>query len=394
MITVVNKPPLVSLANNPGIIELSTDITGFINPRLLFDVSFLSIIGADILYPAGSEVVSCDIQEYLSAVFAAQESTSGIFTLPEYLQPWTEVNGICKKYQVYIRERSDDGPNNVDLVISDRYVLPGFIPAWKNQKFYNAYTTFWNWINAEKPFLTFAPQTMPTTIAQIQKLYWLCHYTPVAGHEPTLKIDLHFSDGTSGSWTKTNFTGTLKRFSVYQFHTGYTALDIQTKVDADFTGKEVTSYQVTVMDDIAAVSETRTFVLNTFEHEAEHQIAFRNSIGLFDTIMLTGESSIEREHTPEVVRVLNPGKRFATKRSIKSETTETVKASTGWLSSERRLYLAELLGSTEAYEIVGDRLHPIVFTKQAMVASIDNEELNAVNIEYQRVESYFVESGT
>jgi hypothetical protein len=396
MITVVNKPPLVSLARNPGILELSTNITGFINPRLLVDVSFTDIAnsgGSDILYPESTEVMSCDISEYLNSVFFAQESPSTLFTLPEYLQPWTEVVGLCKQYRIYIRERSDDGPNDVDLEIAERYVLPGFVPAWKAYAFYATATSFWNWINGLKPFLTFAPKIVPTTPAQIQKLYWLCHYVPASGHVPTLKIKLLFTDGTTGEWIKENFSGTLKRFSVYQFHTGYTALAIQNKVDTDFTGKVVAAYEVNVMDDVSVMSEVRTYVLNQYDYEAEHQLAFRNSLGTFDTIMLTGEASLEREHTPEIVRVLNPVKGLARRRTIKSDVVETVKASTGWLNNDRRLYLSELLTSREVYEIVGGKLLPVVISKQTMVAARDNEELQAVVIEYQRVGSYYVESG-
>lgn len=395
MITVVKKPPVMCLADNPGIVELSTNISGYINPRLLVDVGFIGIAGSggsDILFPLGTEVVSCDIREYLRSVFYAQQSPAAIFTLPEFGKNWEEVTGHTKKYQIYIRERSNDGPNDVDFNIADRWAMPGKIPAWKNQSFYQGvYSSFWSWILGRKPFLTFAPKTIPTTATQIQKLYWLCYYVPTAGHAIKLRIKLYFTDGTTGEYEKENFSGTLTQYSVYQFHVGYTALDIQYKVNTDFDGKEVVAYDITAVDGDLTVSETRTYVLNTFEHEAERQLAFRNSLGVFDTIMLTGETFLEREHTPEVVRVLNPAKSLPMKRTLRSEVSETIKASTGWLSTERRLYLAELLGSTEVYEIVGVKLYPVVMTKQTMVAARDNEELQAVNIEYQYVESYFVE---
>lgn len=393
MITLIDKPPKVCLSENPAIVKMSSDISGYINQRLIVDFAFPGIAYAtasDRLYVSSNEVVQIDISEYLRSVYFAQRNPSVIFTIPEYGKPWAEVPDICKKYSVFIRERSDDGPANVDLNIEDRWVLPGKIPVWMNQEFYSKASSFWNWINGTKPFLTFAPSLLPTTKAQVQKLYWLCFYVPFSGNLPELKINLHFSDGTTAEYNKSGLTGTLKQFSVYQFFTGYTALDIQTKVDADYPGKEVIAYDITVMD-ISAVSKTQSYYLNTFEHEAEHQLAFKNSFGVFDTIMLTGEASMEREYSSEMVKVHNPTRGMPLQRNIRSEVTEKVKASTGWLSSERRLYLAELLNSSEVYEIVGNKLFPVAMLKQTVGASRDNEELQAETIEYQRVQSYFTE---
>lgn len=382
---------------NPAILELSTDISGFVNPRLLVDVAFPGIAfsgGSDILYPRTNEVVYCNINEYLASAYADIESLSKTFTFPDYLKDWTEVEGFCKKYEIHIRERSDDGPNDVDLNITNRYVLPGVIPSWKKDLFYSQYASFWDWLNTKKtPFLTFAPKSLPTTQVQTQKLYWLCNYVPEAGHTIDIKIKLYFEDGSTGEFWKSAFKGILKQFSVYQFHVGYIALGIENKVSTDFAGKIVDAYDVTAFDNLNAVSETRTYVLNKFEHVAEHELVFRNSPGVFDTIMLTGEASLEREHIPEIVRVHNPAINNPLQRIIRSDVKETVKASTGWLDNERRLYLAELLGSPEVYEIIRGKLYPVMMTKQTMIAARDNEELQAVNIDYEMVESFYVESG-
>ena len=154
MITVTKKPPILSLVMNPAILELSTDISGFVNPRLLVDVAFPGIAfsgGSDILYPRTNEVVYCNINEYLASAYADIESLSKTFTFPDYLKDWTEVEGFCKKYEIHIRERSDDGPNDVDLNITNRYVLPGVIPSWKKDLFYSQYASFWDWLNTKKP---------------------------------------------------------------------------------------------------------------------------------------------------------------------------------------------------------------------------------------------------
>ena len=94
------------------------------------------------------------------------------------------------------------------------------------------------------------------------------------------------------------------------------------------------------------------------------------------------------EHIPEIVRVHNPAINNPLQRIIRSDVKETVKASTGWLDNERRLYLAELLGSPEVYEIIRGKLYPVMMTKQTMIAARDNEELQAVNIDYEMVESF------
>ena len=95
---------------------------------------------------------------------------------------------------------------------------------------------------------------------------------------------------------------------------------------------------------------------------------------------------MEREYSSEMVKVHNPTRGMPLQRNIRSEVTEKVKASTGWLSSERRLYLAELLNAINCW-----KLFPVAMLKQTVGASRDNEELQAETIEYQRVQSYFTE---
>jgi len=394
MVTLQNKPPKVILSENPAVLRMTSNLTEVENHHITVEVSWASggLIGTDVLYPADGESVETNISEYLQSGFSRLAPTAH-FTLPDSSATWSAVPDLIKKYTVYINDGSGDPPTYQSVILTNRFVLPGRIPLWIKNKFYSQYESVWNWIYGNNPFLTFAPKTRFTKPSQIQKLYWQYNYVPEVGWTLSLRINLRFSDGTSATWIKENFYGPLTQYSIYQFHVGYNSLGIPAKVAADYPGKEVVSYSITVMRDVWPVSEVREYILNYKPTLGSRELAFRNSLGTFDTILLKGISSMDMDFTPENVNVHGTSSGKALTRTLRTEVSATVKASTGLITAEEQLYIAELLDSREVYEIVNNKLYPVVITTQSKQLSRDRADLRAVTIEFEPVSNYFEENG-
>jgi hypothetical protein len=395
-ITINNRPPVVCLSDQPAILAITTSLTGVENLHVIVEPKYFNRgtpIGSDFLYPPPAGSAETDLSEYLREVFQQATAWTDRFTLPDNAFTGRLVENHAMRYSIKIKEGSGFPASYTETDITNRYVVPGRIPDWYRNKFYSTWYSFWSWILAVKPFLTLAPLSLKTTRSQIRHLYWLCWYAPDEGHTLSLKVNLRFTDNTNADWIKSELIAEPEHYGVYEFPAGYNSLGITAKLKADYPDKEVESWAVTVMDGSTAVSETREFVLDNLSHEAERELVFANSVGGYDTIMLTGEGELSREHEPEPVNVLNAGFELPTKRNFRSTVKEIVKANTGWLTTELRSYISELLISREVYEISGNELLPVNILKQSIVAAKDNDTLQALQIEYEPVTNYYYENG-
>jgi len=398
MITVINLPPVVCLSDSPAILEVETDIDSGDNLHVVVEPKYWNrgeAIGSDVLYPPFEGRASCDLSEYLRSVFGEQVAVSEWFMFPDNGVS-RMVENLSMRYSIKIKEGLGFPATYDDTDIEDRFVVPGRIPKWMRNKFYGTHYSYWDWIQAVHPFLTLQPDNQKTTIAQTRKLYWMMWYDPTTQHKLKIKVHLEFTDGTNGSWLKSTVgEKDWSQYAIYEIPAGYTSLGIAAIVAADYSGKTVASYSITMTADTdAAVSETRTFIVDRNQHEAEREFVFRNSVGGYDLIMLTGTLEAQRDHTNETVNVNNAAHGLPMKRTVLSDFTETIKVNTGWLTPAESLYMSELLESPDIYEITANGLMPVVIAKQSMIPEKDNDTLISLQIEFERVVNYYYESGT
>jgi hypothetical protein len=398
MITVINLPPVVCLSENPAILGIETNLDEVENLHVLVEPKYWNRdapIGTDVLYPPFEGQAETDLSEYLRSVFGEQVPVSDRFSYPElYIARLLESHSM--RYSIKIKEGSGFPATYDDTDIEDRFVVPGQIPKWIRNSFYSTHFSYWDWIVAVHPFLTLAPDNAKVTRAQTRKLYWMMWYDPITQGKLKLSIHLEFTDGTDGNWIRSTVPEKdWYQYAIYEFAAGYTALGIAAHIAAEFPGKTVMSYSLTVTaDENEPVSETRTFIIDNNQHEAEREFAFRNSVGGYDTIMLTGTGEAQRDHDNESVNVNNAAHGLAMKRTIFTDVNEKLKVNSGWLSAAERLYISELINSPEVYEITTLGLMPVVITKQSMVPEKDNDTLISLQIEFERVNNYYYESGT
>ena len=70
-----------------------------------------------------------------------------------------------------------------------------------------------------------------------------------------------------------------------------------------------------------------------------------------------------------------------------------VKVNTGFLTAAQMQWLSDLLDSTEAYELIHDNLHPIVFRDIILPVVHDGEFQYSADLEYEYAYNEVIEQG-
>lgn len=387
MITVTRKPPLVALCDNVMFFEFTTNLPeGTENVYFLIQPWYAinnEVLGTDILFPAVPGSAVTDLQEYLrNGLFALKQ-----FVFPEQGHvPWNLRPALSKQYKLKIQEiYIENGQEMITTTwLEQRIVLRGKIPDWKKQAFYARYTSFLEWQNSSHSFLTFSPKTLITSPTQIQKLGLLVYWNCQTDEKLNLKVDVVFTDSTQDSFTTSQQSAVLARFSVVEFAVGYSILNLPDWSATNHPGKTIAQYSVTAMSGSTAVSETRTYLLDYRLHIGSHQFIFANSVGYYDTFLATGETELNSSFEYDNVNDCNLDLYASPEKfqfHVTSEHIHTCRS--GFISAEMALYMAEFFESFERYEVIGSSLVPVVLFKNKILRARDNEHMFFIEFEYQ-----------
>lgn len=398
MITVTKKPPVIALCDNTMLFELTTDlISGTEDVFILLEPWYSAtgqVLGSEVLYPEVPGAAECNLSEYLrSGMFALKQ-----FVFPEQGNiPWNAHAGLIKEYKLKIQECYTDG--NGDPVVTtswleNRYVVRGKIPKWKWAAFYGQYTSFLDWISTAKAFLTFAPATQRTAVEQVQKLYLPVWWATQSGEKLNLKVDVTFTDGTTGTFTTAQETAELQRYTIIEFGVGYTLLNLPNWANSNHPGKTIYSYSVTAMAGSTARSETRTYIVERNPRIGERQFIFANSVGGYDTLLAIGRSETNSEYMYDVVSQQSPGvQALSEKKQLFVNDTDVHTCRTGYFDAQTAEYLAEFFLSTERYEISGSNLIPLVLRNAKVLRKRDSENEYFAEFDYEHALNQKVEVG-
>lgn len=391
-------PPTVALCDNPMKFEFTTDLDpASENVNVILSPKYTgasAALGSEIIYPAAVGSADAFLGEYLRYGFYIGRISRRLFTYPDSSAGFTTWAALCKKYEVNAAVGAGyDPPVYFNILLENLYVMRGKVPEWIYDSFYNSNTNFWSWLVANKSFLTFAPLSVPTTISQLQKLYFLVYYAPVAGAKLKIKVTCTFTDGSTGTFTTAKETEAIAQYTVYEFHTSWYALGIEAWRKANYPDKTVYSYQVEVIDNATIVSEARQYILDYLPHLAEHQFIFANNAGAYDTLLTTGLSLTENEFEVETEDAKNLVHLEINRATLRISSTETIKTSTGWISKDRLNYISELLTSIEVYEITAAGLViPVVWKNMSVIRKNDKHGLYAIQLEYAHAHYQFIET--
>ncbi len=235
-------------------------------------------------------------------------------------------------------------------------------------------------------FLTWAPTTKISGTSVPEKLFFLIFGERYPYHY-RLAVKVYYTDLTN---------------TQYYADIDYQAQDtclIECMVGHDHLGignlnpeKSVDYWEVWLDDSgeggetVNDITERRRFILDKIDREYERIFMFRNSFSAYDVVRFVGKSEVgleyERLTGKEISSLTNY---LPVRKSFENSETEHLVVNSGFISREMKDYLREMYLSTEVYEIIGERLLPVVnITAKSASFFKDGITLYDFQIEYDR----------
>jgi hypothetical protein len=211
------------------------------------------------------------------------------------------------------------------------------------------------------------------------------NYLQVQSPEPVtlmVRVTIFYTDWSydllSLPYAEINNVGYMN--TVY-FPVGYNQLGIQSWVDDFGAGRTVQYYYVTIYCNAVNYSKVYKFEVDHSCVENPRYLWIRNAFGFLEVVRTSGKSEQNNELKPEVAQT--DGITLPDKIAWNIARTDSVKVNSGWLSPLQVQWLSDLLETTEAYELIGTSLQPIVFKDIKIPVIHDGEYQYSVDIEYE-----------
>lgn len=327
-----------------------------------------------------------DFSEYLSVKLLPDPQ---IGSIKEYRVEFPEITdkhiNIRSDYvQQYIASFAEKFAGEVKKLHFDdpRIAIPGGLNT-EMLLVFNAYDiSYFEYPQTYLRFLTWKPLTRKTTQDMTEKLFYFLHDGRVP-HTYALKCKIYFEAGDPE--TVTFDTGSSNDSLVLECKVGYTQLDLGSHV----TLYDIVAWEIWLENNLEEViSDVHRYELETRSYEYERRFLFRNSFHTYDTLRLVGKKDTNILHDRSSGHTYT-GRRLSfdswPTRNFKNIEKQNFKDNTGWITAVWKDYMREFLLSTEAYEILGDRLVPIIIKNSKLIPFLRNgETLYDLEVEYDR----------
>lgn len=353
----------IFLSKNPIILGASAQAgwEGLTNYRVYNEVRVEDVADSNVfntkfqtdLYPASNGLVTFYLNEAFRDCFRfipPELNESSIIRLTDRIKRFKNYQGELQDTDVIPGTLS---PGEVNLVLFggvDKYHYPGL-------KYLSEY------LPTNKKFLTWAPIHKHVDRLQEDYLNFFVYSNTIGDLQ--LQIKAYFDDGTD----ETNITATIESVlyrGLYQIPAGPANSGVMS-IDEE---KNVVRYELTLLNqDDEAVSETRTYYIESVRHPLTRFFMFLNSLGSFEVLRFTGQSIDETEFSRDVVQRFLPHNyealdgEFAINSTImavkKSYSSGHIKGRMAALWHE---YMKEFMMSTRIYDVTNGDRKPVVIS--------------------------------
>lgn len=368
-------------SNNAGTDQVQRDFYKILVSTFQLEGSVKTLLGEDNYIPDDTGIIIHDASEWLKSI---PESS---FNWPDNLIDLIfKKSGAVKKYFIQYYEYYGIPPL-VKILRSSvsklTYVIPGGLDRM-NQALNNFNNTdFYNKLFQDRSFLTWQPKEKVISRAQPEKLFFMVLDHTIT--ELSLMVKVYYTNGSSDVVLKKTVTG-VANYDLYEFVVGYNKLNLD-DVDPD---KIVKQYEVWLIkqDGETVVSEIRKYIPDTKIHNQERAFIFRNSLGWYDTIRVTGELENNNEYDPSMVEMIT-GPYFTNEDPqvvvAENQESQTYIANTGWTDDiEKVNWFRDFYLSRQVYEVISGILYPVVLTSKKIFIRKDNEYPYSGQFEYMR----------
>lgn len=261
------------------------------------------------------------------------------------------------------------------------YALLGGI-SWMQYGKYNADgSSFWEKLQNNMYFLSWAPLTRYIGPAEPVKLYYLNHAAAT-----TLKLKAKLYTASSNSTITVDSVAGVSDKSVYEF--------VLSPAKVNYAGlSNETLIKIEVWIDNESdvrISEIRTFIPDYTHYEHTRYFIFKNSLGTFEIIRTTGLMSKNDDYEREIAQVAADSDYTSKDRedvSVANYEKQRFSVAAGWLNryadgEEFRNWLRDFALSREVYQAIGNTLKPIRLTGSSFEKGSDRDNIKQFSFEF------------
>jgi hypothetical protein len=319
-----------------------------------------------------------DFSEYLESLL---ETDTSRFTWPEVSETFVhEFSNYIQAYKVSLAEKYSGVVRKMTFD-TERHAIGGGLSRETLISWNEAAEHFYDNTDNKTRFLTWAPAMRELGADVPQKLFFVFQSV---SQQYRLCASVIFSDGSVIKKYCSDLAAATS-WSVVECVAGYDQLNL----GALNPSVPVLRWYMFLENELGnKISESRGYTLDVDVYETQRVFMFRNSFSAYDIVRFTGKGELSMEYdrvsgsriVDEEYTSLNaPVKLFS---SIESQ---KLKANSGWISLAEKKHLRDFLLSRETYEIVDDKLYPIIVTSQKSQAfTSDDVTLHSLDIDYDR----------
>lgn len=321
-----------------------------------------------------------NFSEYLISLL---ETDDPRFTWPEVTDTFVhQFINYVQSYRISYAEKYS-GQYRKLVYDSIRHAIAGGLSRETLSVYNEAGDHFFDDTDNKKRFLTWAPVMREIGYDVPQKLFFV--FQTVTGYSQyRLCASVVFEDGTIQK-KYCSALSTITPWSVVECVAGYDQLSLG---QLDPTQEVVRWYIFLENESGVQISESRGYTLDPDYYEFQRFFLFRNSFSAYDIVRFTGKGELNPEYErvsgyrdieDDYTSLNAPLKLFSAIESQK------MKANSGWITLEEKKHLRDFLLSRESYEIIDDKIYPIIVTSlKPKEFLVDGVTLYSLEIEYER----------
>ena len=372
-LTILQKPAELILANQPVVFSVHSSET--VTPLRILGAVYG--IGGDSVQADASQNASFDLSDYLKNLVTQKGKTG---SLP---QAYSEVP---KPVSFIFQEMVGNPPENRPPLETDGFLLlDAYIPKAKRKTFYYQYANLLAYLKTSKSCLSWWPTTEEKRVlpTQIECLNYLQVFSLTA-IDITLNLTLVFTDGATSNRGTVFTVLNVPYLKLVYFPTGYSQLGIEV-LAAQYPDKSLSGYIVSINygppNHSEPISLYYAYSVDFSFYEKPHILVLKNPFGLYEYLLCTGASQLDSSIKTETA--VTDGRTLQDKLNWKTTKSDIVKINTGFLGKEQILWLADLLESTETFDLIDGAMHPIVFRDAELPVVHTGDFIFNAELEYE-----------
>lgn len=373
-LTITSQPPELIMAKQPVSFTVHSSETD--TPLRI--IGAVSGIAGDSVQPSAGNNATFELSDYLKTLVTERGKTDNT----------PSVYSNVPKSVTFIFQEMVGSPAvaNPELESDPFLLLDAYIPTSRRKSFYAANASLKAYLIGSKTCLSWWPvaeekKVLPTQMECINFLQ-IISATPIPVQ---LDLTMWFTDGTYEFGQQIQTVSNVAYGQIVYFATGFTQLGVAAIAAAAHPDKTLASYSINLATGTYnhdnRISTIYSYLPEFGYIQTPRILVFKNPFGFYEYLLCTGLSDQENTIKPETA--VTDGLTLPDKLNWKTLKSDVVKVNTGFFTQAQMQWLSDLLETTEAFELIGTTMHPIVMSGVKLAVSHDGDYQFSSELEYE-----------